>query len=148
MKPGGWQVRYFCNGWSIFHLLRNKVRKKESFLLLTDTPAIRIFMYFVLQKKMLLGCCVQHLTVYIDLSRWMCHFMDHWKHSTMSNFEVAEGKSWKNGYSVPDQFTFCHCMWEISNNFKYCNSLQEYWHLASYSRYIFSFFVCSCRDHQ
>jgi len=103
MNSDGWWVRYFYNGWNIFHHLWNTVRKIKSFSLLTNTPAVRMLMYFLLHKKMKLWWCVCHtptptlgcviLWTTEDILQLGC-------------FRVAEGKSWKNCWTVPDQFTF------------------------------------------
>ena len=83
MKSGGWWVRYFSNGWNIFHHLWNTVGKIKV-LLIVDEPSsckdVNV-LSFAREREGRGGevMCLPHT----NFDSWMCQFMDNWKHITI-----------------------------------------------------------------
>lgn len=80
MKSGGWWVRYFCNGWNIFHHLWNTAGKIKVLLIVDEPSSLKnVNVLSFAKENDFVMLCLPH----INFNSWLCYFMDNWKHITV-----------------------------------------------------------------
>jgi len=82
MKWDGLWIRYFCNGWNIFHHIWNTAGKVKVLLIVDECCSRKNVNVLSFAKENDFVMFLPHT----NFNFWMCHFMDNWKHITTGKF--------------------------------------------------------------